>query len=376
MMDAMMLRRDPIGRLDVALAVLLTGLGVVMMVENVTDSAIDASPLAIPLFLAVTVPLIWRRAAPVAALAMVTVAVAAHVALFGTITRCGVVIPVGLLLAYAAAVRLDKHEALIALGAACVALSVMLVADDAAGPEAITIILPLVAAVWAGGRLVRSRSALAGELDERNVALRQARDERARLEVVADRAKLSAELDELLHRRLADLARLADSGANAADAGGAAAAFADIERESRSTLEQMRAVVGVLRHDEAGSPMAPQPTLTSLEGLLVHAKGADARLSFEGSPRTLPAGVELSAYRVVEHLLDALDDAPDVVVRVRFDDEALELSVSGPLRHRGDAQRSIERARERVALHRGTLEATLRSGRADAVASLPVATGA
>ena len=46
----------------------------------------------------------------------------------------------------------------------------------------------------------------------------------------------------------------------------------------------------------------------------MRAKGADARLTVEGSPRALPAGVELSAYRVVEHLLDALDDAPGVDV--------------------------------------------------------------
>ena len=38
----------------------------------------------------------------------------------------------------------------------------------------------------------------------------------------------------------------------------------------------------------------PQPALTQLDGLLVRAKGAGARLTVEGSPRALPAGVELS----------------------------------------------------------------------------------
>ena len=88
----------------------------------------------------------------------------------------------------------------------------------------------------------------------------------------------------------------------------------------------------------------------------------------------LPAGVELSAYRIVEHLLGALDDAPDVDVRVRFGDDALELAVSGPARRRAKA--AIERARERVQLQRGTLEATVRGGRAEAVVSLPLLVGA
>jgi hypothetical protein len=61
-------------------------------------------------------------------------------------------------------------------------------------------------------------------------------------------------------------------------------------------------------------------------------------------------------------------------VNVRFGDDALELTVSGAARRRSKA--SIERARERVQLHRGTLEATTRGGRAKAVVSLPLAASA
>ena len=82
---------------------------------------------------------------------------------------------------------------------------------------------------------------------------------------------------------------------------------------------------------------SPQPTLTGLDALLVQAKGGGARLTVEGNPRALPAGVELSAYRIVEQLLDALQDAPGVEVCVRFRDEALELVVSGPASRRSKA---------------------------------------
>ena len=87
----------------------------------------------------------------------------------------------------------------------------------------------------------------------------------------------------------------------------------------------------------------------------------------------LPAGVELSAYRIVEHLLGALDDAPGVEVGVRFGEDALEIRVAGPAGRRGDVGAALGRARERAQLHRGTLDAHTRGGRAEAIALLPVA---
>jgi hypothetical protein len=177
-----------------------------------------------------------------------------------------------------------------------------------------------------------------------------------------------------VQRRLGELTRLADAGAaTSRDAGAATLALADIEHRSRQTLEEMREIVGVLRDD---APTAPQPTLTSLEALVLRAKGGDARLTVVGNPRALPAGVELSAYRVVELLLDALDDAPGVEVRLRFGDDALEITVAGPAGRRGQASAALDRARERVQLHRGTLQARTRGGRAEAIAHLPVAAGA
>jgi hypothetical protein len=224
--------------------------------------------------------------------------------------------------------------------------------------------------MWCIGRFVRSRGRMAEELRARTAELREARDERARLEVATYRARLSRELDELLQRRLGELARMAEEGTGNGHVPDATAALADIERESRRTLEEMRAVVGVLRDDAAEAPTAPQPALTHLDALLVRAKGGDAHLTVEGNPRVLPAAVELSAYRIVEQLLEALEDAPDVRVRVRFGDDALELAVSGPARRQVRA--SIERVRERARLQSGTVEATVNGGRAEAVVSLPL----
>lgn len=368
---------EGISKVDIGLALLLSLVGLYLMYENVyigiEDFDTGAGFLALPLFLAVTVPVAWRRVAPLAALAVTFVALLVHSALFDDVVTCGVAFPVLLLLAFSAGSRLDLRASLAGLALGVGGVAVVGAFDPTFDDGVLGIVAfigAIVLVVWAIGRVVRSRARLAGTLRTRANELRAARDERAKLEVATDRARLSTELDKLLQRRLGELARLADAGPEIGDATSTNAALVEIENQSRQTLEEMRALVGVLRDDSAGAETTPQPTLTHLEALLVRAKGVDAGLTIEGNPRTLPAGVELSAYRIVEHLLAALEDSDDVEVCVRFADSALELEVSGPSRRR--ATLAIERARERVQLHHGTLETTTRGGRSSATALLPV----
>lgn len=373
MMSSMTALPAGMGKRDAAIAVVLCALGVIQMIANVNDDEIAASVLAVPLFLAVTAPVAWRRVAPVTALAVATAALLAHIALFGEVIRCGTALPLAFVFAFTIGARLDTREACIGL-AGVLAFVVAVVVSDAADDiiSGLPFIAVIAAAFWGAGRLLHARGRLTSELSKRTSDLRAARDERAKLEVATDRARLSGELDELLRRRLATLTRLADGGAHPEDPVAATATLVEIEQESRRTLEEMRELVGVLRED-SGAPTAPAPTLTQLEALLLRDKGADARLTVAGSPRVLPAGVELSAYRIVEHLLAAVEDAPDVVVGLRFSDSAIEITVSGPARRRGRS--AIDQARERVALHRGTLTTSLSGGRAEAVVSLPVLAG-
>ena len=381
MIDSMTASLARVGKRDIAIAFVLSALGLALMVLNVAEydaaeyekntaiyyGGVVPYAFAIVLFPLVTVPLLWRRVAPLAAVGAAFAGLLVNELLVGTdVLRCGVVFPTAFIFAFTTGSLLDGREALKGLA---LSLGLIVIAVVELGPFAF-VFAGVGAAMWGIGRVVRSRARMADELEARTTELRAARDERSRMEVATDRARISSELDALLQRRLGELARMADAGTRPTDAAGATATLLDIERESRRTLEEMRAVVGVLRENESEAPMAPQPTLTHLEALLVRAKGSNARLTVEGDPRVLPPAVELSAYRITEQLLAALDDAPDVEVCVRFGDDALELAVSGPAGRRAKA--SIERARERARSQHGTLEATVRGGRAEAAVSLPV----
>jgi signal transduction histidine kinase len=373
--------REQIARRDIAIAGVVSALGVVLMALDVDELSDGMGPgegaayhvgslvprgFAIPLFVLVTVPLLWRRVAPLAAVCAAVAGLVLNEALLGTeLIRCGIVGPMALLFAFTAGARLTRRAERQMLAATMALLLLDFIPE--LGPGVAAIAAGLTAGAWWIGRVVASRRRLADELAAKTRELRDARDERARLEVGTERARVSAELDALVQRRLGQLAAMAERGADAPDAG---AQLAAIETASRDTLAQMRALVGVLRDDGDPSPTSPQPTLTHLETLLARAGGPDARLTVEGSPRTLPPAVELSAFRVLEHLLAALEDAPGVSVEVRFGDDALTLTVSGPARR--DASAAIGRARERTRLHDGTLEASVERGRARALASLPV----
>jgi hypothetical protein len=124
--------------LDYVLAALATGAGVYLMLENMTTNGHGlAHPLStttaamLPVFLAVTVPILWRRRNILAVVGVTTIALVVHVVLFGWLTRCGVVLPLSFALAYAVArFAVGRRDHLIAL-AGILLLQVVTIARDA-----------------------------------------------------------------------------------------------------------------------------------------------------------------------------------------------------------------------------------------------------
>ena len=149
--------------LDAAIAAVFLVLGLAYMAAVVDDEG--GSWAAVPLFALVPVTLLWRRQSPLGALAALVAAVGLHVALFGTLTRCGVVLVVALLLAFSAGSRLPWRLALLGLAAA-LGGAMLTLGFDASAPldEAGVFAGVLVTGAWVGGAALRalaSRSATA-----------------------------------------------------------------------------------------------------------------------------------------------------------------------------------------------------------------------
>ncbi len=98
-------------------------------------------------------------------------------------------------------------------------------------------------------------------------------------------------------------------------------AFATIRENAVAALTELRRVLGVVRAEDYQAPDAPQPTLADLDGLLgnVRDAGLTVEKAITGSVRSLPQGVELSAYRIVQEALsNALRHAPGSTARVEI----------------------------------------------------------
>jgi hypothetical protein len=374
-----------LGVLDVAVAVILSGYAVALVSGVLHTSHPHGGAAASVGVLFMTLPVAWRRPAPLAAAAVMAAAALLNGLVFGPMVRCGACLPAIFLVAYAVGVRRDRGPA----AAGLLLCAAAVVAEGLYDPQieggGLIFVLPVLAAFFASGRLVRARTQTAAALRKSSAELRRQREETARLAVLADRARVTTDLEQSLHAQIGGLASTAATGLGAlasdqtSDQAAARQALASIERDGRAVLGHLREVLSTLQERPPSEPPSsePQPTLARMSELLARATTADARLTVDGSPRTLPAGLELSGYRIVEHLLLALEDAPEAAVDVRlsFTPDALELHVSGPPAANVDLRAVLAAARERAGLHGGTVDSRLAGGVCYAMARLPLVSG-
>jgi hypothetical protein len=150
--------------MDAALALALSALGVWIMLENIhgaeTDLRVDSTSWAmIPVFLVATVAVLWRRTSPLAVTLVAAAAMAAHVAAFGWLVRCGVGLPLAFVLAYAAGRFVtDRRQSTFTMALTMGVQVLVLVKDSAAGLDVLPFTVVIGAAFWGVGLYVRSRS--------------------------------------------------------------------------------------------------------------------------------------------------------------------------------------------------------------------------
>jgi hypothetical protein len=362
--------------LDIAAAVILSAYAVALTSGAVHTSHPHGGVAASIGVLAMTLPVAWCHRWPLAAAGVLAAAAVLNGVLFGPMVRCGAALPAVFLVAFAVGVRCGRARSAAGLLLCASAVAAEGLYDPQIEGRGLVVVLPVLIAFFAAGHLVRARTEAAKALRARSAELRRQREQTARLAVLADRAQVTADLEGTLHTQIGGIASTAATGLGALDTDRAAArqALASIERDGRAVLGHLRDVLGSLQEP---APSEPQPTLARLSELLGRATTADARLTVDGYPRTLPAGLELSGYRIVEHLLLTLQDAPDaaVDVRLRFCPDAVELHVSGPPAPAADLRAVLAAARERASLHGGSVDSWLADGVCYTMARLPLVSG-
>lgn len=364
-------------RLDLLLALVLSAAAEVIVSGSADKTDPQGGVFACVSVLLMTLPVAVRRAHPLGAMATLAGGAAFNAIAVGSYVRCGAALPALALVVYSVAVRCELRPALV--GAALAVVST--VSQGLSDPQLKSGFLPggsiLILALWGVGRLVRSRDRMVAVLRARTQELHAQRDRTARLAVAADRTRVAEDLDGMLGTRIGRLAAEAAAGRDAITDRPEIARqwLTAIEQEGRRTLTDMRQIVGALQDEP---PLSTQPSLDDLETLLRRTLSPSSTLTIEGERRRLPAGLELSAFRIVERLLEPLEDVPEARVRVTvtYDQELLAVGVQGRVRSGADQQTTLATAREWVMLHAGTLESrSLSSGVAQTDVRLPLVAG-
>src|SRR5829696_2294908 len=292
---------------DSALALVAAGLSTAFFTFHPAVRGLprDMFVLGCGLVLLHTLPLAARRRFPLAVLATTVTSGLAFVALGLPPDMLWVAIPVAV---YSVAAYGDRWVALAGLAVAEAGLAVVQLTPGRTGAGTWVGNMGFLAAAWLLGHFVGVRRLYVLQLEERTAELQRAREELARRAVTEERLRLARELHDVVAHAMSVIAVQSGVGAHVASTQPkeAAKALAAIESTSRAALEELRRLLGVLRQEgEPQGDLAPVPGLADLEGLLAELANAGlaVKLRVNGTRPPVPAGVDLSAYRIVQEAL-------------------------------------------------------------------------
>jgi len=187
------------------------------------------------------------------------------------------------------------------------------------------LVLPAVLGGW-----VRTRAELVAALVDRAERAEREQQLRAREAVLAERARITREMHDVVGHRVSLMVLQAGAMDMAADDPQRVRQLAgQLQAAGRRSLEELRQLLGLLQDDEA--PLAPQPTLADLDELVEDSRraGVDVTIARLGEPREVDPTAGRTAYRVVqEALTNAGKHAPGGAVTITLDVRAEELVVT------------------------------------------------
>lgn len=288
---------------------------------------------------------------------------------------------------YIVALRLRRSHSLAVLAVVLISNAVSI--DAARTPNGtpsnalVVFVGSIVAAGWAVGYAVRQQRAYADAMHEQ--AERRA-EERARAQVAEERLRIARELHDVVAHSMSLIAVQAGVANYVLSARPeeAARVLSSIEQAGRDALRETRRLLGLLRDDD-GARLAPElgpaPGLGDLDDLIARTADAGVRVDLEvrGRRRSLPAGVDLAAYRIIQEALTNVvkhSAAETGRVLVAYEDDGVRIEVTDDGRGRAAATgggperggHGIVGMRERAGLYGGEFRAGPLAGRGFEVA--------
>jgi signal transduction histidine kinase len=359
----------------------------------------DTRALAVVVAVLATAPVVFRRRNPIPAAAATAVVAAAGTFTFSG-TLAAYILP-ALIMGYSAVAYGPRWAgrlvaAVMAVGMFGPLLLTGLFVTDREGGWIGSILvagylLLVLLCVLLLGATRRARRRHDEQLQERARLLEEGRRQEVRIELLAERSRISREVHDIVAHSLSGIIAQADGGQYAAqrDPQKAVEVLAGIGDAGREALGDVRGLLAVLRDtgplDEDASDR-PQPGTDHLPALVeqVRAGGLPVDLTVTGPPRPLGNGAGLTAYRVVqEALTNVIKHAGrDTPTHVALAWTADELTVSvrdegaqGPRPTPPRGGHGVIGMRERAALHGGSVEIGPHPGGGFAVRlRLPLAT--
>jgi signal transduction histidine kinase len=327
----------------------------------------------VPAIALVPLPLLARRRFAFAAPAAMWLLAAAISFVDGRVaTFNGATLAVGLAASFLLGNLADGVQARLGLAVALGAVSIVVYNDPKHSAGEFVFIPLFVTIAWLAGFALRERSTQAEAAEVRAQQAERAREAAARVAVAEERVRIARELHDVVAHALSVMVlqvgavrhRLPGELDEDRDA------LADVEQAGRRALAEMRRLLGAMRRDDE-LELAPQPSLASLDALAdqVGRAGLPVHMHVEGEPFALSAGIDLSAYRIIqEGLTNALKHAratrADVTVHYAPDAVELEVRDDGAGRATTDGLgHGLVGIRERVKIYGGEMSAESAPGR-------------
>ena len=361
------LRRGLTSSRDELLAAGLFALGLaeLLLGEDYEGRAAWAGPMWAGLLQVtlLTVPLAWRRRAPLASSLTILVAVAASSLLWGAAESTAAFLTI-LLTVFSGTAHARRPRLVVLAAAASLAMhnlrdpSVATVVDWfwSVGFLAVAVLLAIA---------VRTRQLRIVALQEDAEILSREYDERVAAATVAERAAIARELHDVVAHAVSVIVIQAQAGSRAVedDAATARELLNTIESTGRSALADLRRMLRLLSTDDA--PVDPSPGLAHLDSLVAgfHGTGLEVSLLLPNPLPTLSGAADLAAYRLVQEALTNTlrhASATRVSIRVAVQAAALEITVEDdgqarPSQTTDGSGRGLIGMRERVTMAGGSL---------------------